>query len=377
MNEISTIYFRAKGKGYGVFQSDSNNQKQMLMGLNNYTALSNDDNQGHFSKKNFTRDEDNKTSFKLKITGDCIKYYMRYNESGEIQRATSETMNMEKAFSCAVMAHPFNLLTGWMMTKNEALSFKRPSALHMCDFIQTNDAVPYMEGRSSRDLVTQNQKSFFYEETIGDVEYALERGAISIKDLQFMMTEENTCNASIPTDVETVNTFITMLKMNFPNSDFKDTYYKQLGSTGEKNIPFKGVFLDNNCINAIVRDFFKRLYKMKKNKNDSYFEVTEIEYKMINNPFDNPYDSEDGWVKINSVEDIDNISFECKKYFEEIKEEEMPVYKVFLGKMEIIKKAIEQDRAEKKAKKKEEKDKAKTKKKSENEVETITETENE
>lgn len=51
MNEISTIYFRAKGKGYGVFQSDSNNQKQMLMGLNNYTALSNDDNQGHFSKK--------------------------------------------------------------------------------------------------------------------------------------------------------------------------------------------------------------------------------------------------------------------------------------------------------------------------------------
>lgn len=98
MNEISTIYFRAKGKGYGVFQSDSNNQKQMLMGLNNYTALSNDDNQGHFSKKNFTRDEDNKTSFKLKITGDCIKYYMRYNESGEIQRATSETMNMEKHF---------------------------------------------------------------------------------------------------------------------------------------------------------------------------------------------------------------------------------------------------------------------------------------
>lgn len=69
------------------------------------------------------------------------------------------------------------------------------------------------------------------------------------------MTEENTCNASIPTDVETINTFITMLRMNFPNSDFKDTYYKQLGSTGEKNIPFKGVFLDNNCINAIVRDF--------------------------------------------------------------------------------------------------------------------------
>lgn len=31
MNEISTIYFRAKGKGYGVFQSDSNNQKQMLL----------------------------------------------------------------------------------------------------------------------------------------------------------------------------------------------------------------------------------------------------------------------------------------------------------------------------------------------------------
>lgn len=39
MNEISTIYFRAKGKGYGVFQSDSNNQKQMLMGFNNYAAL--------------------------------------------------------------------------------------------------------------------------------------------------------------------------------------------------------------------------------------------------------------------------------------------------------------------------------------------------
>lgn len=92
--------------------------------------------------------------------------------------------------------------------------------------------------------------------------------------------------------------------------------------------------------------------------------------------FDNPYDSEDGWVKINSVEDIDNINFECKKYFEEIKEEEMPVYKVFLGKMEVLKKAIEQDRTEKEAKK-EEKDKAKTKKKSENKVETITETENE
>lgn len=372
MNKISTIYFRAKGKGYGVFQSDSNNQKQMLMGLNNYAALNKkDDNQGHFSKKNFNRDEDNKTSFKLKITGDCVKYYMRYNESGEVQRATSETMNMEKAFSCAVMAHPFNLLTGWLMTKNQSLSFKHPSALHMCDFIQTNDAIPYMEVRSSRDLVTQNQKSFFYEETIGDVEYVLEHGAISIKDLQFMITEENTCNASIPTDVETINTFIAMLKMNFPNSDFKDTYYKQLGSTGEKNIPFKGILLDNNCINAIVRDFFKRLYKMKKNKNDSYFEVTEIEYKMINNPFDNPYDSEYGWVKINSVEDIDNISFECKKYFEEIKEEEMPVYKVFLGKMEVLKKAIEEDR--KKAEEKEKKDKAKKK----NEVETITETENE
>lgn len=57
-----------------------------------------------------------------------------------------------------------------------------------------------------------------------------------------MITEENTCNASIPTDVETINTFIAMLKMNFPNSDFKDTYYKQLGSTGEKNIPLKAFY---------------------------------------------------------------------------------------------------------------------------------------
>lgn len=72
MNEISTIYFRAKGKGYGVFQSDSNNQKQMLMGLNNYTALSKDDNQGHFSKKNFTRDFNNKANMvRLKITGNA------------------------------------------------------------------------------------------------------------------------------------------------------------------------------------------------------------------------------------------------------------------------------------------------------------------
>lgn len=105
--------------------------------------------------------------------------------------------------------------------------------------------------------------------------------------------------------------------------------------------------LTDEHILTIVRDYFERLFQLVIDKSSAHFEITELEYKLITNPFDEK--NEDGWVKINSLEDIDNIEFEPRRFYTEISDEEMEQYRIYNTSLDVCRAEIKAKQKQKQA----------------------------
>lgn len=362
--DVTTIAFRAKAKGFGIIQKDGTDvQKSLLYGKDGFGIINKNDNVGGFSKKEFSKD-----SFKIKINRYCINKSMSKMNGDDILQP-SGTMYASVPTLCALaMANPFNLMRGWMITKDNSSAFTRNSSCTMDSFVQSNDAVPSLETCITDDVVKQSLISYRLQESVGDVEYTMKYGSINLDNLQFVNLTEEDLASQIPSDIlEEALSYI-----NGSSYNYKLKYYKKESSTFKDILSNKGFVLTDEHILTIVRDYFERLFQLVIDKSSAHFEITELEYKLITNPFDEK--NEDGWVKINSLEDIDNIEFEPRRFYTEISDEEMEQYRIYNTSLDVcraeIKAKQKQKQADKAAENKERRERRKREKELEEEAKT-------
>ena len=339
--KTSWIEFRAKAVGRGIVQYDSTLQKKLVCSLlsfgdkEEYFKLLKNNNVGGFSKKDFYKTEtldengNKKTTydFKIKVNGDWIKKNASTNKSN-IERLTQQIYKFGNSdLIASTAAQPFNLLRGWMIGIESGKSCIRTGALSESDFIQSNNAMPFLEIKTATDIVPGDVTSLRYHESVGDMEYTLEDGEINLQTLQFVGLDDKSYCYSLEEKYH--KDFLKWLKINFPNSNFKIDNYKQLSSSAQDNLFVRGILLDDECIKTIIKDYFTRLFTLSVHKNKSFLKVCEVEYRLRDD-----ITNEGEWIKINSLDDIEKIDFKTKSFFEAIPENELSRYNTFRSNFE-------------------------------------------
>lgn len=314
MSKIKNILFRAKLKGEGVVNADSNDQKHILKGLEINHLLPMDDNgfimmkpkNVKYSKKVFYSEDGENPYYKIMISSDA----MRKAIFGQEMPFTSSMVANDEKLLINFIAHPATFLRGHMLTtgKNNN-SFNRKSPVYTSNAIQSNDCVSYLEVKSSSGYNDSN--SLFYEESVGEIEYNFS-GNINLQEIQFMPLSEIFGRQAFNPDL--FELYCERMKLYFDNFDAKLGHYLLKNCALE--ITERGFTVSDETIVDLVKYFFNKLLTAKLTKSKSFADVVEVQYKLVGNPLKDLRDDETNWITLNE-DNVNDISFNTERFYVE------------------------------------------------------------
>jgi len=311
--KVKNILFTADLIGNGVVNMDSNEQKWIFNGTDSH--LKSFHNNTSYAKKNFYTSPDGKLTYKLKISSDCLKKDMFKSDV----LAQSPKITYEDAVFYSFIASPMSLIRGYMFA-NKKETLKRDGAITICDAEQTCTAVSFMETFSKSGEKTTNDgesdksdNTFYKKETVGDIKYST-FGDIDLMKLQFVSTDQVFDRYAFNPDKFSMYKSFLKLRLNNFNSE--------LGYYGIKNsvldIPEFGIKLSSENVLDLVKETLKKLVAINIKRKGSFAKVSSLKMKLVFDPIKDTLSSKDGWIELNSFEDIDNLSFEIEDFYTEI-----------------------------------------------------------
>jgi len=348
------------GKGCVNFD-DSSEQKFTLKKLGIRDTIGHDNvklaKKAYFLKVNdegepVLKDGEKVYDYKIKISSECIRNAIFANET--------EYVNPMVKFSDVVFANyalsPVGLVRGYMFANTPdsgGETLKRKSPFTVSDAIQSNDTRSSIEiGTTSGD---RNDTSFFYTETIGDIEYDF-TAIIDIKTLIFVVADPLFDRKAIKSDWVDTGLAEKMLEMHYPGiSNPQKGYFTASSKCLTQNISEYGIILNKEIVEYLVKYLLKGILGVSIKRNTSYADVTSISIKEVNDIINDKFDSTDGWKTLTSSEDVDALSFDIECPYVPASEEE-------IQKLNEIKEKYASENKDRKDKKEKDKEERKARK---------------
>lgn len=320
--KVKNVLLRVSLEGEGVVNYDSGDQKWMWNRIKSESIRHN--NYQYAKKDVYHEGKDDKGkdlySYKLKISANALnKALYGYDQSGYT------TFNEHLMMS--LLATPSSLLRGYTYL-NGNLNLKRTKALRLASATQTNNAVSKMEffsrsgDKKEKETADEtSDTSIFNKETVGEMTYE-SKGMIDLMQLQFIsLSEMHDRIALNPDDIYTYQQYMRAWIPNFMNGDnvekgeIYNKFYTIKGC--ENDLPEMGILLNESDVMELVKFALKKIIALQINRSDAYAKVNKLEYKLVYDGVEDTYDKNDGWIKLNSARDIDNMHFEPEIFFKE------------------------------------------------------------
>ncbi len=356
--KIKSVLFKLGLDGRGIVNFDDNSQKFKLksMGVNHlYDHREN----SQYAKKEFFINENGEWDYKIKISDGCLRNALFRND----YVAHMPHISKYPKLFIPYVASPAVILRGFLSTEKGKETTNRKSAVCMPSAIQTNNTQSSLEVNTrggyreiKEDENDAKDTSLFKRENIGEIKYET-KGALDLHQLQFTSADQAYGRYNINPDF--FKFFAEELKKNFPNFDGKLKYYNLKYSSTK--YPELGLLFSEDDIKFLMKEFIKRVLDIKIQRSGAYAILESLEVKFVYDPITDKLNDEDGWIKINTIEEFENlISDESVEiFYEEADYEDSLATQSKLK--ELIKDSKESRRKEKEIEK-EEKDKAKKEK---------------
>ena len=302
-SKTKEILFRIKIKGNGIVNYDFKGQKRILKKLVNH--LYNEFDNTSYAKKNFYGDG----QYKIKISSNSLRYSIFRND----MIAASVNIMNSKTLLNSYIGSTVGILRGYLFAKS--ISLHKSGAFTIVDAEQTSEALSYMEQftKSGDKTASDNSNTIFSKETIGDIEYQ-SFGSINLESLQFMSCDPIFGRLNFhPDDVEILT---TILKNNIPNFNSEKGYYKL--KTSSVDIEEEGIKFSDENVKFLVKELMIRILSLKIKRSGAYAELDSLEYKLVNDPISDNYSNEDGWNRLENIDDIDNMNFDVEEFYEHV-----------------------------------------------------------
>lgn len=354
MKKVKSILFRVNAKGRGIINFDASHQKRLTKYMF-FGPERNDDNIS-YSKKVFSIDEEGRTTYKIMVSSQCVNHEVYGMEVPSMGQDIVAIEDLKFDFIASKTA----LLRGYMLTDSSKTEdakgavIKRKSPITLTDFIQTNNAKSYIPIGTASGVRDSN--SMYFKETIGDIEYASIGNSINLRELQFVSLDVRHDREAF--SAEKFDLFREKFTETYPEFKSEIKYFLTNGS--KIKIPELGFILPNDIMLDMLKFYFKNLLFTRITRNKSFFEVNDVQIKLVRDPFVDTYSNEDGWMDLD-LDTINNLDFDVEDFYTEFNSEEA---EMILGNIKDFTKDKKENKKILKDKEAEKKDKIKAEKES-------------
>lgn len=338
---MKSILFKLELEGQGIVNFDTSSQRFLFNGTKFKNLFHPHDNI-KYAKKVFYHDENGELSdYKIKISSSCLRKAVFNNDL--VGQNTNFVMNKEILYS--QLGSPYFMLNGYMLAVKDGSSYKKKSPVSLLSAIQTNDAKTHIETRTrsgfktkKTDVDSDSDTSLFSEEVAGEMKYT-SKGVINLNELQFVSLDDYYDRWAFSADE--FDLFKKYMKMSLPSFDSTVKYYKIKNSTN--SFPELGFKFSNEDLSYLVKYFLKRLLTTSIERNAAYANVTSVMVKFVDDAIVDTFNSNTGWIKLSTKEDVDNLLIEADEFYTET-DEDLAI--------DLRNKLIPEDKKEKKTKSK-------------------------
>jgi hypothetical protein len=309
--KIKSLNFKVELEGNGIVNYDSNDQKNLWNGeskkgnKNKFTSFNNNN---MYAKKTYYRSDDGELLYKIKISSDALRKAM----FGDDAIAQNPSIKHNKPVLCAFIGSPLGLIKGYCLPdKTESISRKSPFTITSAE--QTNNAESYMEFHSrsgQKNVGDDSDKSdttIFNKETIGKITYSAE-GTIDFQGLEFISCDTIFDRYGFNSDDYSI--LKPVLSNYLPNFDSDLGYYQLI--TSSIKVSEYGIKFTNEQIVFLIKEALKRILNFRILRSGSYVKMSKLTVELVINPINS---KENIFIEINSIDDIENLSFEVVEHY--------------------------------------------------------------
>lgn len=364
---MKQIIFKAIMNGEGIVNFDDNSQKYTLnkLKIGDYSKTRNDNiklcKKTFFKKKdsngNFIKDEDgnNVYDYCVKISADCIRKAIFSNSVESV----NPIILKKDLMACTYMLSPVGQCRGYLYTVKDDFAYKRKSPLTITDANEISGAKSELEINSTSG--DRNATSMFYTEKVGKTEYEF-FGVIDPKTLMFNVADPIFDRMGIHPDWVT-NGLAEQVLHNLYGDMANPTigYFTSSQKCLTSSISEFGIMLNKELVNYLIKYILINVMKCSIKRNTAFANVTSLSIKVVDNIFEDNFESPNGWIDINSEDDIKKLDFDIYNPYvlsteEEVKEMESykEEYNKKLSEMKDEKNRLKEEKAKNKKSKKNE-----------------------
>lgn len=309
--------FKATLKGVGIVNYDGKEQKDLIKYKTNISHLKDNHKNVSYAKKHITSIGSSKDAngnstqgtYKIAISSNALKHELYKNE---IPFQSPNILHTKYLLLNAIASESM-IMRGYLFTGSGAFSVKRSGVVTMTDAIQTNDALSTLETlvKSGSNVTIEDEKAntFFKKENIGEITYET-RGAIELKQLQFISTDEVHDRMALSSDWFDEYKKIISKRINF---DSEINPYMIKGSVF--HIPERGFLLSDETVVDMSKNCLRKLMGLRIQRNNAYAEVVKLSYKFVYDPIEDRLGDEDGWVEL-TKESLNELTFEPNNFYD-------------------------------------------------------------
>lgn len=308
------IDFRVQLTGEGIVNYDSKDQKWIFNNHKTETTpvhrLSCKFDNVSYAKKNFYIDDNGELTYKIKLSNGFLANEM-FNEDCVAQHPNILMQHEHLLYH--YLASPSSIIRGYLFPIEHSNSINRKSAFSLPEVEQTCNAISYLETCSRSGQKGQSDKTdntFFKKETVGKIKYAGE-GSINLAEMQFVSCDQQYDRVSFNSDMFEI--YSRNLGMKMPNFNSKLGYYQL--QTSCILVPEYGFKFSNENMIFLVKEMLEKVYGIRVFKRSGSVEVEKLQYKIIYDAIEDAENREENWVTINSLKDIENITFEMEDFY--------------------------------------------------------------
>jgi len=349
-NKVKQILIDFEIEGNGIVNFDHINQKWVYKeGSPETDHLRTNWENVSYAKKNFYRNDNGDLTYKLKLSSGTLKHNMFRNDIV----AQTSSIQHSKVLLYSYIASSIGIIRGYMFTSKHLV--KRKSPLNITDAEQYSTNKSYLEtfSKSGEKDINKNKElsdnTYFQKETVGDILYR-GQGNINLGDMQFVSCDSIFDRVAFDVDLYE-SLYKNYAEMNIPNFDAKLGYYTL--SSSVVDMPEYGLVLSDSTTLLLVKETLKRMLNINIVRNGAYAKIKTLRIKLVSDPLVDTYTNKDNWIDINTIDDIDSLSFKIYSAYKNAD----------YTKMKKLRVDIQKSYDEEQLKIKEKKSKLKTKKK--------------
>lgn len=316
MKKVKNVLLKMEFSGRGIVNFDGDDMKHRIgqhyyeNGGANKSSYKN----VTYAKSVFFKDLNGNIDRKIKVSSNCLRAAIFHD-------CAKPGMCFNEDILYTYLASPVNLARGCTFT-GKKVTFKRKSVLNIEDAIQNNGAMPTLDTCTrSGEKVSQTtdvdkntgdkDTTYFLKESVGDITYQ-SNGQINLMDLQFISLDNSKDRMAFNPEKQDI--FKKYFDSIMPTPIEPGNYYNIIGSFDR--IPEFGILISNENIVFLVKEMLKNIKTLNIYRSGGSFRCVKLQYKLVYDLFEDTRDSDDNWVTINNINDIETLSFNHEIFYE-------------------------------------------------------------